>query len=50
MSTDFFSRSCPISDRYLAEAGPMPYSIAGVMAGFIAFLGGLALVAVAFRW
>ena len=33
-----------------AEAGPMPYSIAGVMAGFIAFLGGLALVAVAFRW
>lgn len=32
-----------------AEAGPMPYSIAGVMAGFIALLGGLALVAVAFR-
>jgi putative membrane protein len=24
-----------------AEAGPMPYSIAGVMAGFIAFLGDL---------
>jgi putative membrane protein len=32
-----------------AEAGPMPYSIAGIMAGFIAFLGGLALIAVAFR-
>jgi putative membrane protein len=33
-----------------AEAGPMPYSLAGVMAGFIAFLGGLALVFVALRW
>jgi putative membrane protein len=33
-----------------AEAGPMPYSIAGVMAGFIAFLGGIAVVAVAVRW
>lgn len=32
-----------------AETGPMPYSVAGVMAGFIAVLGGLALVAVAFR-
>jgi putative membrane protein len=32
-----------------AEAGPMPYSIAGIMAGFIAFLGGLALIAVALR-
>jgi putative membrane protein len=31
------------------EAGPMPYSISGVMAGFIAFLGVLALIAVAFR-
>src|ERR1700709_174224 len=25
-----------------AEAGPMPYSVAGIMAGFIAILGGLA--------
>lgn len=33
----------------VAEGGPMPYSIAGVMAGFIAFLGGLSLIAVAFR-
>jgi putative membrane protein len=32
-----------------AQAGPMPYSIAGVMAGFIALLGGLALIAVAMR-
>src|SRR4051812_42359451 len=32
-----------------AEAGPMPYSVAGLMAGIIAFLGCLALVAVAFR-
>ena len=32
-----------------AETGPMPYSISGVMAGFIAFLGALAMVAVAFR-
>jgi hypothetical protein len=32
-----------------AEAGPMPYSIAGVIAGFIAFVGVLALIAVAFR-
>jgi putative membrane protein len=31
------------------ETGPMPYSIAGVMAGFIALLGVLALMAVAFR-
>jgi hypothetical protein len=29
------------------EAGPMPYSIAGSMAGFIAFLGGLTLIAAA---
>jgi putative membrane protein len=33
-----------------AEAGPMPYSIAGIMAAFIALLGALALIAVAFRW
>lgn len=33
-----------------AEAGSMPYSIAGIMAGFIAILGALALTAVAFRW
>ncbi len=32
-----------------AEVGPMPYSVAGVMAGFIAILGGLALVVVALR-
>jgi putative membrane protein len=32
-----------------AEAGPMPYSIAGIMAGFIAGLGTIALVVVAFR-
>ena len=32
-----------------AEAGPMPYSIAGVMAGFIAGLGAIALIIVAFR-
>jgi putative membrane protein len=32
-----------------AEAGPLPYSIAGIMAGFIAFLGGLTLIAVACR-
>lgn len=32
-----------------AEAGPMPYSIAGIMAGFIASLGAIALIAVAFR-
>jgi putative membrane protein len=31
------------------EAGPMPYSISGVMAGFIALLGVLALTAVALR-
>lgn len=31
------------------EAGPMPYSIAGVMAAFIACLGAIALVVVAFR-
>jgi putative membrane protein len=32
-----------------AEAGPLPYSIAGIMAGFIAGLGAIALVVVAFR-
>jgi putative membrane protein len=32
-----------------AEAGPMPYSIAGIMAGFIAGLGAIALIIVAFR-
>ena len=32
-----------------AEVGPMPYSIAGIMAGFIAGLGGIALILVAFR-
>jgi putative membrane protein len=32
-----------------AEAGPLPYSIAGIMAGFIAVLGCIALVVVAFR-
>ena len=32
-----------------AEAGAMPYSIAGIMAGFIAGLGAIALVVVAFR-
>ena len=32
-----------------AEAGPMPYSIAGIMAGFIAGLGAVALIIVAFR-
>jgi len=32
-----------------AEAGPMPYSVAGIMAGLIAFLGCLSLIAVAFR-
>jgi putative membrane protein len=32
-----------------AEVGPMPYSIAGIMAGFIAGLGAIALIVVAFR-
>jgi hypothetical protein len=32
-----------------AEAGPLPYSISGIMAGLIAFLGVLALIAVGFR-
>jgi putative membrane protein len=32
-----------------AEVGPMPYSIAGTMAGFIAVLGAIALILVAFR-
>ena len=32
-----------------AEAGPLPYSIAGIMAAFIACLGAVALVVVAFR-
>ena len=32
-----------------AEVGPMPYSIAGIMACFIAGLGGIALILVAFR-
>jgi putative membrane protein len=32
-----------------AEVGPMPYSIAGIMAGFIAALGAIALILVAFR-
>jgi putative membrane protein len=32
-----------------ADAGPLPYSVAGIMAGFIAVLGALALLAVAFR-
>jgi putative membrane protein len=32
-----------------AEAGAMPYSIAGIMAGFIAGLGAIALVVVGFR-
>jgi putative membrane protein len=32
-----------------AEAGPMPYSISGIMAGFIAVLGVIALVVVALR-
>ena len=32
-----------------AEVGPMPYSIAGIMAGFIAGLGAIALILVAFR-
>jgi putative membrane protein len=32
-----------------AEAGPMPYSIAGIMAGFIAVLGAIALFVVTFR-
>jgi putative membrane protein len=31
------------------EVGPMPYSIAGVMAGFIAGLCAIALILVAFR-
>jgi putative membrane protein len=31
------------------EVGPMPYSIAGIMAGFIAVLGAVALILVAFR-
>jgi putative membrane protein len=31
------------------EGGPMPYSIAGVMAALIACLGAFALIAVAFR-
>ncbi|MFZ0227623.1 MAG: DUF202 domain-containing protein [Mycobacterium sp.] len=31
------------------EVGPMPYSIAGIMACFIAGLGGIALILVAFR-
>jgi putative membrane protein len=32
-----------------AEVGPMPYSIAGIMAVFIAGLGAIALILVAFR-
>jgi len=32
-----------------AEVGPMPYSIAGIMAGFIASLGAIALIAVALK-
>jgi putative membrane protein len=32
-----------------AEVGPMPYSIASVMAGFIAGLGAITLILVAFR-
>jgi putative membrane protein len=32
-----------------AEVGPMPYSIASIMAGFIAGLGAIALIVVAFR-
>ena len=32
-----------------AEVGPMPYSIAGTMAGFIASLGAIALIAVALK-
>jgi putative membrane protein len=32
-----------------AEAGSLPYSIAGIMAGFIAVLGAIALFVVAFR-
>lgn len=32
-----------------AELGSMPYSIAGIMAGFIAGLGAIALIVVAFR-
>ena len=32
-----------------AQAGPMPYSISGIMAGLIAVLGVIALVVVAFR-
>ena len=32
-----------------AEGGPMPYSIASIMAGFIAGLGAIALILVVFR-
>jgi putative membrane protein len=32
-----------------AEAGPVPYSIAGIMAGFIVGLSTIALILVAFR-
>lgn len=32
------------------EAGPMPYSLAGVIAALVAGLGVVALVAVALRW
>jgi putative membrane protein len=32
-----------------SQAGPMPYSISGIMAGLIAVLGVIALVVVAFR-
>ena len=32
-----------------AEAGPMPYSISAIMAAFIAFVGVVALVVVAWR-
>jgi putative membrane protein len=33
-----------------AAAGPMPYSLAGVIAALVAALGLVALAAVAFRW
>lgn len=32
-----------------AEAGPMPYSISGIMAGFIAVVGVVALIVVGWR-
>ena len=32
-----------------ADAGPMPYSVSGIMAAFIAFVGIVALVVVAWR-